>query len=54
MIYKLENKKTIVLLGIGLIVVVAFLWYKQEITNETIPKKASFVKNNIEWSKSYV
>lgn len=53
MIFKLQYKKTITFLIIGFMIVVAFLWHKQQTTNKVIPKKASFVLNTIEWGKNY-
>ena len=54
MICKLEYRKIIILLTISLIITVSILWYKKEAANNIIPKKASFVLNQIDWSVKYV
>lgn len=54
MIYKLEYKKIIMLLAIGLIIIMSFLWYKKEAANNVIPKKASYVLNGIDWRNDNV
>jgi hypothetical protein len=48
MIFKLEYKKIIILLLIGFMATMAFLLYKQEITNKIVPKRASYVRNIME------
>ena len=48
MIFKLEYKKIIILLLIGFMAIMAFLLYKQEITNKIVPKRASYVRNIME------
>lgn len=49
MIYKLEYRKIIILLIISLIIIMSILWYKKEAADNIIPKKASFVLNEIDW-----
>jgi hypothetical protein len=50
---KLNYKKIIIALMIFLFLAGGLLWYKEEITNKEVPKKAQFVDNNLEWSKIY-
>lgn len=54
MIYKLEYKKIIILLAISFMIVISILWYKKEAENNIIPKRASFVRNEIDWSADNV
>lgn len=54
MIFKLEYKKIIICLTIGFIGLVMLLSYKEESSNNVIPKKASYVFKKIEWGKYYV
>lgn len=54
MIYKLEYKRIIILLAIGLMILIMLLWHKQETTNKVVPRKANFVLNRIEWRKNNV
>lgn len=54
MIYKLEYKKIIILLVISLMTIMSVLWYKKEAANNVIPKKASYVLNEIYWRNANV
>lgn len=53
-IYKLEYKKIIIFLTIGLMLIVTLLWHKQEKTNKVIPKRAQYVLNIGEWRNNNV
>lgn len=48
MIYRIYYKKVIALLMIGLIFIGGLLWYKEQTTNKEIPKRANFVKIQLE------
>lgn len=52
MIYRIYYKRIITLLMIGLIFIAGLLWYKEQTTNKEIPKRANFVKNELERSKT--
>lgn len=52
-IKKIRYKKIIALLMIGIIIVGGLLLYKEETTNREVPKKAHFVKDNLEWNEVY-
>ncbi|WP_313757138.1 hypothetical protein [Tissierella sp.] len=53
MIYKLNYKRIIIMLMIFLVLAGGILWYKGEMTNKEVPKKANFVINILEWSMIY-
>ncbi len=52
-IKKTKYKTMIVLLTMGIILLTGFLIYKEEITNQEIPKKAYFVENIVTWMETY-
>lgn len=53
MIYRLKYKRIIITLVFFLILASGLLWYKGEITNKEVPKKANYVNNILEWSTIY-
>ncbi|WP_353097687.1 hypothetical protein [Tissierella praeacuta] len=53
MLYRLRYKRIIITLVVFLILASGILWYKGEITNKEVPKKAKFVNNTLEWSMIY-
>ncbi|MBU5438227.1 hypothetical protein KQI42_09415 [Tissierella sp. MSJ-40] len=53
MVCKINLKRAIIIFMALLLVVVGFIWYKEQKTNKEVPKKAKFVETIIERGDYY-